>query len=656
MSLKKKLTITIIGSVVLACLCIASFVYFQMEQYINLQVEESMIDKVSAIHEVAKSQYRENLTNLEHAIKVAGKDVNNNSAKIDHGHTTEVTMINQITKEKKHKKIPMFLINENPTLMKYNLVDEIAHNTNSAVTIFQLVEEGLLRISTNIKKLDGNRATGTFIPTDSPVYQKIVSGEDFYGRAYVVNEWYVTIYRPLMENGKVIGAIFVGKAESNLKTLKHEVRSKKIGKTGYAYIANYDGVLVAHKSIEGQNIFNLKDADGKFFYQEMVKNKNGIIHYNWIDPETKKSSIKTVAYKSFDEMNWILAAGMNKEEIYEPLTNLQKSLFLITISVIIVCAGISFFLQQRISAPLIKVASILTNVSDKIDDSANQVLSGSNGLREATGTQASSLMQTTESLNFIRASIEKSNSSIEHSVNSGKASMKAANSGMSAVNNMLAAMDEIQAKNSEVFQKIDESHEKMNEITQVISEIAEKANVINDIVFQTKLLSFNASVEAARAGEHGKGFSIVAEEVGNLANMSGASALEIQNLLSEGIAKVEEHIRENKIEMAAITKEAQEKIQLGVQTAKTCENELKSISKNIKDSTDVSFSVMEDSKSQFASINEINQAVVSLNDITSKNVEISDRTNERAEDLQTNASTLKEATDEVLHAIYGQAS
>ena len=72
----------------------------------------------------------------------------------------------------------------------------------------------------------------------------------------------------------------------------------------------------------------------------------------------------------------------------------------------------------------------------------------------------------------------------------------------------------------------------------LISEIGNKTKVINDIVFQTKLLSFNASVEAARAGEHGKGFSVVAEEVGNLAHMSGNSAKEITQLLESSINRV----------------------------------------------------------------------------------------------------------------------
>ena len=77
------------------------------------------------------------------------------------------------------------------------------------------------------------------------------------------------------------------------------------------------------------------------------------------------------------------------------------------------------------------------------------------------------------------------------------------------------------------------------EILGYIKSIEEKTKVINDIVFQTKLLSFNASVEAARAGEQGKGFAVVAEEVGNLATMSGTSAEEISKLLESSISHIE---------------------------------------------------------------------------------------------------------------------
>jgi hypothetical protein len=94
-----------------------------------------------------------------------------------------------------------------------------------------------------------------------------------------------------------------------------------------------------------------------------------------------------------------------------------------------------------------------------------------------------------------------------------------------------SAIMEIQETNKKLVDDVLEGNRKISEIVELVKEIGNKTKVINDIVFQTKLLSFNASVEAARAGEHGKGFAVVAEEVGNLASMSGQASKEISALL-----------------------------------------------------------------------------------------------------------------------------
>jgi methyl-accepting chemotaxis protein len=78
---------------------------------------------------------------------------------------------------------------------------------------------------------------------------------------------------------------------------------------------------------------------------------------------------------------------------------------------------------------------------------------------------------------------------------------------------------------------INQANVQLREMVDIIGEISAKTSVINDIVFKTQLLSFNASIEAARAGQHGRGFAVVAEEFGNLAEMSGQAAKEIQSLL-----------------------------------------------------------------------------------------------------------------------------
>lgn len=96
--------------------------------------------------------------------------------------------------------------------------------------------------------------------------------------------------------------------------------------------------------------------------------------------------------------------------------------------------------------------------------------------------------------------------------------------------------------NQKLQERIDEVLESLKGMTCYFHQISEKTSMINDIVFKTKLLSFNASVEAARAGVHGRGFSVVAEEVGNLAKSSGESAKAVDETLQETSEKIEQII------------------------------------------------------------------------------------------------------------------
>jgi len=96
------------------------------------------------------------------------------------------------------------------------------------------------------------------------------------------------------------------------------------------------------------------------------------------------------------------------------------------------------------------------------------------------------------------------------------------------------------------MQNILESNERIEKLVKIIEQVAEKTEVIDDIVFKTQLLSFNASVEAERAGEHGRGFAVVAQEVGNLAQMSGVAATEIATIVKNSIREADQVAAENK--------------------------------------------------------------------------------------------------------------
>ncbi|MBF0361260.1 MAG: hypothetical protein HQK49_09625 [Oligoflexia bacterium] len=94
---------------------------------------------------------------------------------------------------------------------------------------------------------------------------------------------------------------------------------------------------------------------------------------------------------------------------------------------------------------------------------------------------------------------------------------------------------------------IERSNIELNKIMALMNEIVSKTAMINDIVFETKILSFNASIEAARAGAEGAGFSVVAAEVAHLAQMSGETSSSIETILESGqqhISKIIANIKE----------------------------------------------------------------------------------------------------------------
>src|SRR5690606_26588483 len=123
---------------------------------------------------------------------------------------------------------------------------------------------------------------------------------------------------------------------------------------------------------------------------------------------------------------------------------------------------------------------------------------------------------------------------------------------------------------------------------------------------------FNASVEAARAGEHGKGFAVVAEEVGNLAQMSGVAAREIETMLSNSIGQVESVIRETNDSVSRLIESGKSKVESGVAIAARCEEVLDDVVRNVAEVKSMMGEVAHGSHEQAEGVNNITTAMNQL--------------------------------------------
>ena len=92
-----------------------------------------------------------------------------------------------------------------------DIVDAISKRTNTSVTIFQVADDLLVRVATTVRNFDNTRAIGTAITSESPVYKTVMQRKEYFGRAFVVNKWYVAVYKPIVdETGYIFGVIYLG--------------------------------------------------------------------------------------------------------------------------------------------------------------------------------------------------------------------------------------------------------------------------------------------------------------------------------------------------------------------------------------------------------------------------------------------------------------
>ncbi|MEE4313404.1 MAG: Cache 3/Cache 2 fusion domain-containing protein, partial [Desulfofustis sp.] len=185
-----KLFVAMIGVVVLSILITSGNAIrmsknglYELGEGAVQDIHQSLYNSLAAIDDNIRNKLNGDLLILEKELRLTG------GLLLDDTSMEEETLVNQETGESVTMEIPKFQAGIQYINHKFDIVDRVESITGASATIFQLVDDKLLRISTTVKKTDGERAVGTYIPSDSPVFQTIMNGEEFRGKAYVVNDW-----------------------------------------------------------------------------------------------------------------------------------------------------------------------------------------------------------------------------------------------------------------------------------------------------------------------------------------------------------------------------------------------------------------------------------------------------------------------------------
>lgn len=272
--------------------------------------------------------------------------------------------------------------------------------------------------------------------------------------------------------------------------------------------------------------------------------------------------------------------------------------------------SLGMVVSNGITKPIQRAINELTAGSSEVSAASSQVEAASHSLAEGTTEQAASIQETSSTLEETSSMVQQNNDNTRQASVLAKNAKKFAEDSNREMRTMMTSMENLQQS----------SHE-----------IAKIIKVIDEIAFQTNILSLNAAVEAARAGDAGKGFAVVAEEVRNLAQRSAQAAKDTASII------------ENNISLSVNS----------VTVAKNVEEALVQIDTESKKVSELLDEISSATEEQSRGVNEINKAMKQMEQVMHSNASSADESAAAARQLSSQAESVNDIVRSLIVLIEG---
>ncbi|CAG9182292.1 methyl-accepting chemotaxis protein [Cupriavidus respiraculi] len=548
---------------------------------------------------------------------------------------------------------PQFRSGETVLNANFDVPDRFTASTGGTIaTVFARRGDDFVRVTTSLKKQDGQRAVGTLLDRSHPAYAAVQSGRSYRALAWLFGKPYMSKYEAVRDGtGKVVGALYVGvEVSAELAMLKNRIRRKNIGAAGHWMVVDAkpgpdQGKLLVDRHREGSKLLDARDADDKPWLSDMIEGKRGSTTHTVAAGAPPEGMVaRLAAYETYPEWQWLIVGTVPLESLRAELVN-KRNMFLGAglVLALLVSAAFWWLLRRMVSVPLAAAASAARGVAagdlatrldsrreDEIGElmraidgvgqglsgivgtvrasasaiaaSTSEIASGNADLSARTATQASSLERTVTSIEQLSATVTQNADSAQDANEAVRTTAEAARTGGAKVERVVQTMAGV--------------HRNAQQVVDIIG-------MIDGIAFQTNILALNAAVEAARAGEHGRGFAVVAGEVRSLAQRSATAAGEIKTLIERTVSD----------------------LRTGNEEVQQAGEAIDDIVRRVEGIASLMGDISAASREQSQGITEVSGAVAEMDTVTQQNAALVEEAAAAAESLNHRAQELREAVE-----------